>query len=114
MVKVDTDDAVAFGARAIEELKTLPRRMAGIVKMAAAIEVSTKTYTDRTKNARQSTKGYIDRTSAGETVAILEAGAEYASYLAARGFSHIDEVGRAAELQIADSIEDMGATATRG
>ncbi len=106
-VSVDISDALEASRVADEEFLALPRRMASVVKVAAAFELGVKSYVDRTGNARRSTKGYIDRTSVSETVAVLEAGAEYASYLRDRGFSHIDDAGRAAEAAMGDLVADI-------
>lgn len=109
-----TRGAEEAGTRAERELASIPRIMLAEVRLGAVEELKTKTYQDRTRNARESTRGRQERTSGAETVVSLDAGAEYASYLRARGFSSIDDVARETGEAIADQFAAMGKRITRG
>lgn len=99
-------------ARAEAAFAQLPRLMEAEVKLGAVEELTTKTYQDRTRNARKSTKGYINRRGANEVEVVLEAGAEYASFLRGRGFSNIDEVARDTAAGIQGQIDALGERVT--
>lgn len=107
-VDIDVSDVVAAAERAAEELAKLPAHMRAAVMLGAQYERAEKEYTDRTGDARRGTKGRIDHSNAGETVAVLEVDVPYASHLARRGYSEIHEAGRRAGQAIADAIEAIG------
>lgn len=103
LVDVDLSDMEALTRAAVADIKQLPDRMREAVKSAAEYELRTKTYVDRTRRLRKSTKGKLESRALASVVAILQADMPYASYVVAgrakgyRGWSNMDLAGREAK-----------------
>jgi hypothetical protein len=110
-VKVDFTDLELDCERAKIELSgtNIARTMRAIAADWATYEKKNHRYVNRTGNAQRSTRARTTADARDYVSIDLIAGADYASFLNARGFSQIDTAGIYAAKGIQNALENMAA-----
>lgn len=94
--------------RAQEDIQTLPRRMWALARRVGGRKAKQKhAYRNQTHNLERSTDAYLTRDTPTEVEVRLEPLAEYAKYVAARGYLDMTEAGEATERALDALFDDF-------
>jgi hypothetical protein len=103
MIRVTvTSNVGRHTAKALGALDKLMPKALKIAEAAAAEELATKTYQDRTRRLRENTKATLEGTPDNWTIHLDMGAAEvmYGVYVQARGFSNFDQIAIGAAMDI--------------
>jgi hypothetical protein len=107
VIEIDISEVLDVEARAVAEMRLVPKIMRGIADVAASNERAQHDYKNRTGDLQKSTKGVTDLDGLDQAMVSLEMGEDYASFVVRRGLSEIEAQSRIADRAIEIAFEEQ-------